>query len=84
MRAETRRSEGEVAALMAPMVPDRDPCRHNGFRDRTRLGQHADNMRPGAVGSYLFDAGPLNTYTHLSLAFTSRTVPAPGPSGEMR
>src|SRR6478609_205164 len=42
MRAETRRSDGEVAALMPPMLADRKSPRHRGFRDRTGLGQHPD------------------------------------------
>lgn len=74
MRAETRRSDGEVAALMAP-------CSQTAKAVGTGVsgtGPDPDSMRTGPVGCCLFDAAALNTYTHLSLAFTSRTVPAPG------
>ncbi|GAA2970440.1 hypothetical protein GCM10020227_43780 [Streptomyces flavovirens] len=80
MRAETRRSDGEVAALMPP-------CSQTGNTVGTGVsgtGQDSDSIRTGPVGSGLFDAEALSTYTHLSLAFISRTVFAPGPPGKMR
>src|SRR5215207_10924650 len=48
-RAETRRSVGGVAALMAPIVSDRKPPRHRGFTywsDRTAR-RTVDGAGPG-------------------------------------
>ncbi|GGP37509.1 hypothetical protein GCM10010231_06140 [Streptomyces sindenensis] len=80
MRAETRRSDGEVAALMAP-------CSQTAKAVGAGVswtGQDLDSIRTGPVGSCLFDAAALSTYTHLSLAFTSHTDIGTRSPGKMR